>query len=49
MNTGVVRLKISSIGPGTTNSLVVGIIIAKQSPRAIISKIGKLFKHIFLY
>ncbi|VVC34548.1 Nucleic acid-binding, OB-fold [Cinara cedri] len=38
MATGVMRLKLNSIFPGTTNFLVVGIIIAKLNPKVIISK-----------
>jgi len=47
MNTGVTRLKLNSIFPGTTNILVVGIIIAKQHPKVIISKKGKKKKVTF--
>lgn len=42
MNTGVMKLKLNSIFPGTTNILVVGIIIAKQYPKVIVSKQGKV-------
>jgi len=42
MNTGVMKLKLNSIFPGTTNLLVVGIIIAKQTPKVIVSKQGKI-------
>jgi len=42
MNIGVMKLKLNSIFPGTTNILVVGIIIAKQYPKVIVSKQGKL-------
>ncbi|XP_025203366.1 meiosis-specific with OB domain-containing protein-like [Melanaphis sacchari] len=49
MNTGVTRLKLNSIFPGTTNILVVGIIIAKQNPRVIISKIDNKEKSVFSF
>jgi len=42
MNIGVMRLKLNSIFPGATNILVVGIIIAKQNPKVIVSKKGKI-------
>lgn len=42
MNSGVMRLKLNSISAGTTNFLAVGIIIAIQSPKVIVSKKGKL-------
>lgn len=35
------RIKLNSIGPGTTNFIAVGIIIAMQSPKVIVSKKGK--------
>lgn len=41
MTTGVMRLKLNSINPGTTNFMIVGIIIAKQCPKVIISKNSK--------
>lgn len=37
---GVMRLKLNSICPGSTHFIVVGIIIAKQNPKVIISKRG---------
>lgn len=40
MTTGVMRLKLNSIGAGTTNFMAVGIIIAMQSPKVIVSKKG---------
>lgn len=36
------KLKLNSIFPGTTNFLVVGIIIAKQTPKVIVPKQGKI-------
>jgi hypothetical protein len=42
MSTGVMRLKLNSISAGTTNFLTVGIIIAMQSPKVIVSRKGKL-------
>jgi len=44
MTTGVMRLKLNSIYPGTTKCIVVGIIIAKQSPTVIRTKNGKLIQ-----
>lgn len=44
MNTGVMRLKLNSIFPGATNILVVGIIIAKQNPKIVVSKKGKIIR-----
>ncbi|KAF0748429.1 meiosis-specific with OB domain-containing protein, partial [Aphis craccivora] len=49
MNTGVTRLKLNSIFPGTTNILVVGIIIAKQHPKVIISKKENKEKSVFSF
>lgn len=37
---GVTRLKLNSISPGSTHFMVVGIIIAKQNPKVIVSKKG---------
>lgn len=45
MTTAVTRLKLNSICAGTTNFLVVGIIIAKQNPKVIKSKNGKSIGH----
>lgn len=42
MMTGVMRLKLNSICPGSTHFIVVGIIIAKQNPKVILSKRGNL-------
>jgi len=41
MTTGVTRFKINSIYPGISNCIVVGIIIAKQSPKVVKFKKGK--------
>lgn len=48
MDTGVMRLKLNAICPGTINFLVVGIIIAKQNPKVILSKKGILIRYYFL-
>ncbi|XP_049858993.1 meiosis-specific with OB domain-containing protein isoform X2 [Schistocerca gregaria] len=37
---GIKRLPIEALGPGTSNYFVVGIIIAKQNPRKIQSRVG---------
>ncbi|XP_022174096.1 meiosis-specific with OB domain-containing protein-like [Myzus persicae] len=49
MNTGVMKLKLNSIFPGTTNILVVGIIIAKQYPKVIVSKQDNKEKSVFSF
>ncbi|KAF0712069.1 meiosis-specific with OB domain-containing protein, partial [Aphis craccivora] len=49
MNTGVTRLKLNSIFPGTINILVVGIIIVKQHPKVIISKKENKEKSVFSF
>jgi hypothetical protein len=47
MDAGVKRLPIAALGEKMPNVLLVGIIIAKQSPHKVICKSGKHFMILF--
>jgi hypothetical protein len=47
MDTGVKRLPIAALGEKMPNILLVGIIIAKQTPQKVICKSGKHFMALF--
>jgi len=47
MDAGIKRLPIAALGENMPNVLLVGIIIAKQSPRKVICKSGKQFMILF--
>ncbi|XP_050438704.1 meiosis-specific with OB domain-containing protein [Adelges cooleyi] len=49
MATGIMRLKINSISVGTTNFILIGIIIAKQNPRLVISKKDNTTWYVFTF
>jgi hypothetical protein len=48
MDAGVKRLPIAAVGEKMPNVLLVGLMIAKQSPRRVTCKSGKHFMALFL-